>query len=117
MLIIQVKAIVHQKSVAEKIVEYFERVDDFLESGKAVDGKSDIKWWTKNCKVRKMVVYDYYSPPSYIKILTDNKIEVINFKDIFNQIVKEQNAVMRLIHFLDKNNYLTQTKPPIKIKK
>lgn len=111
LLIIQVKATINQKKIAEKINLYFERVESFLQEGIAPDGKTKIDWWTKKIKIKKIVVYeDKYSPPSYKKILTDNGIETIYFgnylKDIIAYVqrkkgVKEENSVMRLLHFLN----------------
>ena len=109
LLIIQVKAIIQQKIVSEKIIKYFEKVDEFLKRGIAIDKTSDISWWYKDVETKNIVVYEYYSPPSYIDLLTDNNIEVVKFSGLFKEIieyaknkkgVKEQNASMRLLHFL-----------------
>jgi len=109
LLIIQVKAIVNQKIISEKIIDYFQRVDEFLKNGVAIDGKSDISWWSKGVSKKKIVVYEYYSPPSYLDLLKEREIETIKFSEIFKEIkeysknktgVKEQNASMRFIHFL-----------------
>ena len=118
LLIIQVKAIINSKEVAEKIILYFERIDDFLNRGLAPDNNSRISWWTENCQIRKIVVVEDYSPPSYLKIITDAGIAVKYFKEYLNDIVnyikekegvKEENAVMRLLHFLDQNKLIDTT--------
>jgi len=117
LLIIQVKATINQKEVAENINQYYERVDQFLKDGNAPDGVTKIDWWTNNCNVKKIVVYeDKHSPPSYLKILTDNGIETKYFGDYLSEILtyiemkkgtKEDSAVMRLLHFLKKQKILT----------
>lgn len=114
LLIIQVKATINQKQVAEKINLYFERVEKFLKDGVAPDGKTKIDWWTSKCKIRKIVVYeDRFSPPSYLKIMTDNGIETVFFGNYLKEIilyvqekkgVKEENAVMRFLHFFNNQN-------------
>jgi hypothetical protein len=109
LLIIQVKAIINQKSVSENIINYFTRVKAFLEKGVAIDGTSDISWWQKDVEVKNIVVYEYYSPPSYIELLTKRNIKTIKFSDIFKKLldyasrkkgVKEENASMRFLEFL-----------------
>jgi hypothetical protein len=84
--IIQVKAIINDKKVAEKIKLYFKRVDDFLNKGLAPDGVTDIKWWTKGVKIKRIVIYEWYSPKSYLKILEDEGIEVSSFRKYFNEL-------------------------------
>lgn len=115
LVIIQVKAIINDKKVAEKIKLYFDRVDTFLKAGIAPDGKSDIKWWTKNVKIRKLVIYEWYSPKSYIELLTKEKIEVKTFREYFDELysyvknkkgVKEENAALRLLHFLKEQDLI-----------
>lgn len=120
LLIIQVKATINQKEVAQKINLYFDRVEQFLRDGLAPDGKTKIDWWTSNITVKRIVVYeDKYSPPSYKKIMTEKGIETIFFGDYLTEIisyidqkvgVKEENAVMRLLHFLN-NQKLLLPKP------
>ena len=108
LLIIQVKAIINQRSVAEKINKYFDRVEQFLKDGE-LNRKTKIDWWTKDVKVKKMVIYEYYSPDAYLQIIRDNNIEVICFKKYLTELidyisekkgVKEENACMRLLHCL-----------------
>lgn len=111
---IQVKATINSKTLAEKIVTYFDRVDNFLSQGLAPDGKSDISWWTKGVKVSKVVIFeDKKSPKPYLKIMHEKGIETICFEDIFKLIYeyieqkrgyKEQTAVMRLLNYLIKDD-------------
>jgi hypothetical protein len=120
LILIQVKATIDQKITAHKINLYFERVEQFLTKGVAPDGKTKIEWWTKNIKLKKIVVYeDKYSPPSCKKILNDNGIETVFFGDYLADIityieqkvgVKEENAVMRLLHFLNRQKLLLPKK-------
>ena len=110
LLIIQVKAIINDKKVAEKIKIYFNRVDAFLKRGIAPDEKTDIKWWTKNVKIRKIVIYEWESSPkAYIEEIKKDGIEVYPFREYFDNLieyvknkkgVKEENAALRLLHFL-----------------
>jgi hypothetical protein len=62
------------------------------------------------------VVYENYSPPTYLDKLRDNGIDVIQFSEIFKELleylkeregVKEQNATMRFIHFLMKYKFIS----------
>ena len=53
LLIIQVKAIINQKSVAKKINLYFDRIDQFLKDGIAPDSITNIDWWTKKSNTTK----------------------------------------------------------------
>lgn len=120
LLIIQVKATINQRKIAEKINLYFARVEQFLKDGIAPDGKTNIGWWTKGIKIRKIVVYeDKYSPPSYQKILTDNGVETIFFGIYLNDIInyiqskkgqKEENSTMRLLHFFNSQKLIVQKK-------
>ena len=112
LLLIQVKSLVNQKDIADKIILHFERIEQFLERGVALDGESKIDWWTKNLKVRKIVIYENYSPPSYLKILNEKGIETTYFEDrlieLINYVkqkkgVKEENVLMRFLHCL--SNY------------
>ncbi|MFW5852103.1 MAG: hypothetical protein ACOCWB_07765 [Bacteroidota bacterium] len=116
LLIIQVKAIIQQKKVAEKIIEYFKHIDSFLNKGIALDCESDISWWTKDVTVRKILIYDYYSAPRYLDILRNTNVEIIKFTELFEKIlcyaenkvgVKEQNATMRFLHFLINEKLIT----------
>lgn len=109
LLIIQVKSIINDKKVAEKIKLYFKRIDQFLDNGIAPDGITNISWWTKETKVRKLVIYEWNSPKSYLDIITKDQIEVKSFRDFFDELydyvrnkkgVKEENAALRLLHFL-----------------
>jgi len=115
LVIIQVKAIINDKKVAEKIKLYFDRVDAFLKAGIAPDGKTNIKWWTKGVKIRKVVIYEWYSPKSYLDIIKKEKIEVKIFREYFNELysyvqnkkgVKEENAALRLLHFLKEQDLI-----------
>lgn len=124
LLIIQVKAVINQRQVAEKINVYFERVEQFLKDGIAPDGETKIDWWTSDCKIRKIVVYeDRLAPPSYLKIMQAEGIETIFFgeylKDIIAYVqakkgVKEENAVMRLLHFFNTQKMLPTNNTKIK---
>ncbi|MCB9251299.1 MAG: hypothetical protein H6605_02435 [Flavobacteriales bacterium] len=120
-LIIQVKSGITSRNVAEKINLYFERVIKFLNDGIAPDGIGKIEWWTRNCKIIKIVVYEeQYTPPSYLKIMQDVGIETKFFGDYLKEIiayvqnkkgVKEENSVMRLLHFLHNQNMLDIIEP------
>jgi hypothetical protein len=68
-------------------------------------------------KVRKIVVYEYYSPDAYLQIIKDNKIEVICFKKYLTELIdyisekeglKEENACMRLLHCLKNYGFLNK---------
>ena len=120
LLIIQVKAIINQMKVVEKIKEFFEQVDNFIEKGVASDGVSDIKWW-KKVPVKKIVVYEWEnSPASYIKeIEKDKNIKVIPFREYYDKLtnyvkgkkgVKEENAVLRLLHFIKEQDLRDERK-------
>lgn len=118
LLLIQVKTIVNTKYVAERIITYFQRIKDFLDAKVSLDGTSDISWWNQGVTTRFQMVYDYYSAPSYLKLLYDESIEVIKFSDLFKEIlsyveqkagVKEQNASMRFLHFLLKEDLLKRS--------
>jgi len=116
LLIIQVKAIVNQKRIADKINVYFDRIDKFLKSGTSSDGETKINWWTKNKIVRKIVVYESYSPPAYLQIIVKEGIEVFWFKDYYlpklidhiikKEGLKEDNATMRFLHCLNQYGFL-----------
>ena len=110
LLIIQVKAIINQMKVVDKIKEFFDQVDNFIEKGVASDGVSDIKWW-KRVPIKKIVVYEWEnSPASYInEIEKDKNITVTPFREYYDKLtdyvkgkkgVKEENAVLRLLHFI-----------------
>jgi hypothetical protein len=120
LLIIQVKAIINQMKVVEKIKEFFEQVDNFIEKGVASDGVSDIKWW-KKVPVKKIVVYEWEnSPASYInEIEKDKNIKVIPFREYYDKLtnyvkgkkgVKEENAVLRLLHFIKEQDLRDERK-------
>jgi hypothetical protein len=116
LLIIQVKATINERKVAEKIIKYFQRVEDFLKKGVAPDGVSDIKWWKANSKVIKIVVYgEKSSPKSYLDLLHKKHIETKHFGELLEEIlnyiqkkkgIKEENAAMQLLHFLKKEELL-----------
>jgi len=118
--LIQVKATINSQTVAEKIVTYFDRVDNYLSKGLAPDGKSDISWWTKGVKISKVVIFeDKKSSKSYLKIMQEKGIETIHFEDIFKLIYeyiekkrgyKEQTAVMRLLNYLIKDEIVKYQK-------
>ena len=115
LLLIQVKAIINESKSAEKIIDFFEKTHIFLDNGKAPGTENSIKWWIRGKAVRNIVVYEFYSPPKYIKQLKDVGIEVQLFSDYFKEIItnandrkgfKEENALMRMIHFMNHNNYI-----------
>lgn len=116
LLLIQVKATINQINVANKIIEQFKRVQGYLDKGKANDGISDISWWSKDCSVKKIVIYeDPKSPKTYMEKIINNQIECKCFTEVFADIltyinnregVKEGNATMRLLHFLKQNKLL-----------
>lgn len=118
LLIVQVKSSVNQAGAAEKIITYFERVDEFLMAGVSTDGYSNIEWWTKGVNVRRIVVYeDKWAPRAYLAILHNDGIETKFFGDYLDDIityvqgrkgVKEQNAAMRLLHFCHKHKKLAE---------
>ena len=118
LLLIQVKAIINQESVAEGIVKFFKRTDDFLKAGKSLDGNQSIGWWTEGRKIRRIVVHENdHSVPKYINLLRAKGIEVNPFRQIFNEMVtyiqqkkgvKEDNPVMRFMHFLNDYKALQQ---------
>ena len=112
-IIVQVKAIVNEKRVVEKVKSFFVHATQFLESGKAPDQNSSISWWMKGRKIKKVLVYEYYSSPSYLNELKRSGIEVWHFNTYFDEIieyisskngVKEENPLMRMLHYLKANN-------------
>lgn len=114
LLLIQVKAIINEKKVAENVVEYFNRVDSFLKTKQSSEELLQIKWWLNGRKLKKILVYENYSAPKYLQIISNSNIVVIEFieyyKELLNHIknrkgAKEENSTMRFIHFL-KNNSL-----------
>ncbi len=117
LVIIQVKAIINDKKLVGKIKTFFKRIDDFIEQGKAPDGRSDIKWWKKGVKVRKLVIYEWEnSPKLYINSIRKAGIEVEPFRKYFKELidyvenkkgVKEENAALRLFHFLKQQGFLS----------
>ncbi len=116
-LLVQVKAIVNQLETSEKIKGFFVRAEEFIQSGQAPDGASSIAWWQTERTVKKVLVYEYYSPPSYLDQLRNAGIEVREFSSFFDEIVKyigeksgvkEESALMRMIHFLDAKKYLVR---------
>ncbi len=116
LLVIQVKAIINQENTSKKIIDFYKNVNDFLKIGKSLDGSSDISWWSSNVNIKHLVVYENYSPPTYLDKLRNNGIDVIQFSEIFKELleylkeregVKEQNATMRFIHFLMKHKFIT----------
>jgi hypothetical protein len=114
-LVIQVKAIINEMKMAEKIIKYFRRTGAFLEDKNILDADARVKWWTQGRRVRNIVVYEFYSAPKYIEKLKNSGIEAYRFSDYFEKIVtlsekkkgfKEENTLMRMIHFLNHNDYL-----------
>jgi hypothetical protein len=112
--IVQVKAIINDKKTAEDIIEYFDRVQQYLDTKMALDGRSSIEWWAKNKNINLMVVYEAYSPPSYIDIISRHKIQVIPFKEKYKEIKeyidnkigsKEGKSIVRFMHFLKQNEF------------
>ncbi|WP_018527160.1 hypothetical protein [Alkalispirochaeta alkalica] len=110
--IVQVKAIINDKKSAEDITEYFDRVKEYLEKAIALDNKSSINWWKKEKKINFIVIYEYYSSPSYIEILKKKEIIVIDFKEKYKNIKeyinnkvgsKEEKSIVRFMHFLKQN--------------
>lgn len=108
--IIQVKAIINESKVAEKVKLYFNRVESFLQKGVGIDDQSNIQWWTKGVKIKKELVYEWEnSPASYLQRIEQADIEVVPFKTYYEKLtdyiknkkgVKEENAVLRLLHFI-----------------
>ena len=110
LILIQTKAIINTKDVANNIITFFGRVDKFLQDGKAPDQKSDISWWKHKRKIRKLVVYESCIP-SYNYIVEKAGIETVDFKKILEDIVnyikikkgeKEENPTMRLLTYLSR---------------
>lgn len=115
LLIIQVKAIINSAKTVDLIKTFFPRARKYIKKGIALDGISDIGWWHNNLKIKKIVVYESYSPPGYISKVQRAGITVNSFDDYFSEIVeyvkeregvKEENASVRLLHYLSKRNYL-----------
>jgi hypothetical protein len=115
LLIVQVKAIINQRSVAEKILKFFDQATTYLDEESAPDQSHSIAWWKDGRAIKKLVVYEYYSPPSYLDILREAGVEVCQFSSYFDEIVeyiknksgvKEESPLMRMVHFLEKNDYL-----------
>lgn len=116
-LIVQVKAIVNEMRVVENIKTFFKQAGEFLQEGMAPDRSSSISWWLKGRQVKHVLVYEYYSPPSYLDELKACEIEVWKFNDYFEEIleyivekdgVKEGSPLMRMLHYLNINNKLVQ---------
>jgi hypothetical protein len=115
LLVIQVKSIINDKRVIESVGTFFDRVIDYLNAGIAADGKSSILWWSRDVKIRKIVIYEWEnSPPAYIDSIRELGIEVYPFGRYFNELreyiktkkgVKEEKAVLRLLHFLKYHGY------------
>jgi hypothetical protein len=114
-LLIQIKCIVNENKTVKKIETFFENAMAFIESGLAPDNESSIQWWRKGKKIRKILVYEFSSTPSYIELLKGSGIETYLFGDYFDGLVeyvenrsgfKEENALLRMIHFLNYNGYL-----------
>ena len=115
LLVIQVKAIINEPKAADKISDFFKKTEKFLKEGKAPGMEDSIDWWTKGKKIKNIVVYEFYSPPKYINQLKTAGIDVYLFSEFFEKIIKnsdkregfkEENAPMRMIHFLNHNKYL-----------
>lgn len=108
--IIQVKAIINESKVADKVKLYFKRVESFLQKGVGINDERNIQWWTKGVKIKKELVYEWEnSPASYLKKIEQADIEVVPFKTYYERLtdyiknkkgVKEENAVLRLLHFI-----------------
>ena len=115
LFLVQVKAIVNQKSVANKVLDFFKNVDSFLSTEISPDGQNSIAWWENRRSVKRILVYEFYSPPSYLQILTNNDIQVVNFKTYFEELqqyvrnrngIKEENSILRFLHYLVKNDLI-----------
>lgn len=111
-IIVQVKAIVNEKDVVEGVKTFFQRADKFLKDGVAPDQKESIAWWLKGREIKRVLVYEYSSPPKYLELLKEAGIEVHSFTSYFNQIVeyiekkegvKEESALMRMLHYMNVN--------------
>jgi hypothetical protein len=117
LLIIQVKAIINQQSVSRKVVEFFQNVNAYLETENNNIQQNNIRWWLNGRTTKKILVYEFYSPPSYLNILTENDIQVVNFNNYFDELlsyvrnregIKKGNSTLRFLHFLVKNNLIAQ---------
>jgi len=115
LVLVQVKCLLNKPQAPKDVLDFFHKVDDFLKNGKALDGKSSIQWWSEGRKIRKLLVYECYSPGCYITPLKENGIEVQKFDEMFQSIAqyvagkagsKEENPLMRFVHFLKDNRYL-----------
>ncbi|MGD0649895.1 MAG: hypothetical protein ABSA97_01925 [Verrucomicrobiia bacterium] len=116
--LVQIKAIINNEGVVDKIITFFKRTDAFLEKGRSLDRIHSIVWWASGRNTIRIVIYESEnSPPKYLERLKRNKIQVIPFRDILNEIVKyisqkdgvkEDNPVMRFMHFLHEYKLLKQ---------
>lgn len=110
LILIQVKAIVNRVKVAEGVIQFFNRVADFLDKGNGLDAEADIKWWSNGVKVQRIVVYEWEtSAKSYLNRIREAGISVKPFREYYDELtkyvsnkegVKEENAVLRLMHFI-----------------
>ena len=116
LLLIQVKAIINSRSAAQKVINFFENVNTHLELENN-NFQQNNRWWSNGRTTKKILVYEFYSPPSYLDILTQNNIQVINFKNYFDDLlnyvrnregIKEGNSTLRFLHFLVNNNLINQ---------
>lgn len=106
LVLIQVKAIVNEMKVANKIIDYFDKVDSFLKSG-------NVKWWKHKKRIKKMLVYENYSIPKYTNKISEQGIEVVKFRKFYEELLqhiqkkkgsKEENPIMRFIYYLNNNS-------------
>jgi hypothetical protein len=118
LLIIQVKSIINKRDIVESVKTFFDRVIDYLNNGIAADDKSSISWWSKDVDIRKIVIHEWGSPPAYIEAIRELGIEVYPFRKCFDELreyiktkkgVKEEKAVLRLLHFLKYQGYFTSS--------
>jgi Asp-tRNA(Asn)/Glu-tRNA(Gln) amidotransferase C subunit len=64
-------------------------------------------------KIKKVLIYEHYSSPSYLNKLKSSGVEVWHFNTHFDEIieyisskneVKDENPLMRMLHYLKANN-------------
>jgi hypothetical protein len=117
-LLIQTKTVLNTPEVANKIVGYFVRAEEYLAQGLALDGSSNVEWWTQDRDVRKILIYES-GIKSYIKLVADNNIEILSIKQVVSELLdyarnkkgdKEGNSSMRFLRFLDREGFLTEPK-------
>lgn len=114
LLLIQVKSIINSRSSAEKVIKFFENVNTHLASENN-NLQQNNAWWSNGRTTKKILVHEFYSSPRYLNILTQNHIQVINFKyyidELLNYVrnregIKEGNSTLRFLHFLVNNNLI-----------